>query len=242
MDKSDYIIYVDESGDHGLDKIDRDYPVFVLSFCCFRIIDYVNTAVPLIQGFKFKHFGHDQVILHEHHIRKQKGDFGILRTNKEMRKEFLGDINQLVDKVPFGIYSIIIDKNKLTEKYSTPHNPYNLAMQFGLEIIYKSLLYNSQEGKQIHFVFEKRGNKEDNELELEFRRICDGHPRVGWKDFKFSEMKFEIIFADKKSNSTGLQLADLVARPIGLDYLKPIQRNRAYEILKSKIKWKKVFP
>ncbi len=242
MEKGDYIIYVDESGDHGLSGIDSDYPIFVLSFCLFKITDYINTAVPLVQGFKFKHFGHDQVILHEQHIRKQKGDFSFLRTNKEMREEFLNDINVLIDKIPFEIYSMIIDKEKLIKKYSSPYNPYNLGMQFGLEIIYKLLSYHSQDGKEIHFVFEKRGKKEDNELELEFRRICGGKPRVGWKNFKFDEIKFEIIFADKKSNSAGLQLADLVARPIGLQYLRPEQNNRAYEILKSKIERNNVFP
>ena len=28
---SDYIVYVDESGDHGLKTIDENYPVFVLA-------------------------------------------------------------------------------------------------------------------------------------------------------------------------------------------------------------------
>lgn len=76
----------------------------------------------------------------------------------------------------------------------------------------------------------------------EFRRICDGEPRVGWKNFKFNDIKFEPIFADKKSNSTGLQLADLTARPIGLNYMRPEQKNRAYDIFESKIVRKKVFP
>ncbi|MBP0613919.1 DUF3800 domain-containing protein [Chryseobacterium sp. cx-311] len=83
MDKSDYIIYADESGDHGLDSLDSDYPVFVLSFCVFRISDYITNAVPLIQKFKFDHFGHDQVILHEHHIRKQKDNYAFLCTDPE---------------------------------------------------------------------------------------------------------------------------------------------------------------
>lgn len=33
---SDYIVYVDESGDHSLDSINSEYPLFVLSFCIFR--------------------------------------------------------------------------------------------------------------------------------------------------------------------------------------------------------------
>lgn len=242
MDKGNYIIYVDESGDHGLKLIDRGYPVFVLSFCCFKIDDYVNNAVPLMQAFKFKYFGHDQVILHEHHIRKQKGDFGILRTNQALRQGFLEDLNVLVSNMQFEIFAMVIDKESLKKQYTSPYNPYHLGMQFGLEIIYKDLIYKGERDKEIFFVFEKRGKTEDTILELEFRRICGEKPRVGWKNFKFDELKFEPIFADKKSNSTGLQLADLTARPIGLNYLRPKQTNRAYKIFRSNIKRKKVFP
>jgi len=33
---SDYIVYVDESGDHGLENVDPNYPLFVLAFCIFK--------------------------------------------------------------------------------------------------------------------------------------------------------------------------------------------------------------
>ncbi len=59
---SDYIVYVDESGDHGLNTIDPNYPVFVLAFCIFKKTDYWQQTVPAIQEFKFNHFGHDQAI------------------------------------------------------------------------------------------------------------------------------------------------------------------------------------
>jgi hypothetical protein len=49
-------------------------------------------------------------------------------------------------------------------------------------------------------------------------------------------LPFEIIIADKKCNSAGLQLADLVARPIGRKILNPRQANRAYDILKQKFR------
>jgi len=32
---SDFIVYVDESGDHGLKTVDQNYPVFALAFCVF---------------------------------------------------------------------------------------------------------------------------------------------------------------------------------------------------------------
>ena len=70
-DFSDYIIFVDESGDHSLSVIDRDYPVFVLNFCIFRKDHYAQALCRRVQDFKFRHFGHDHVILHEHAIRKR---------------------------------------------------------------------------------------------------------------------------------------------------------------------------
>lgn len=79
-----------------------------------------------------------------------------------------------------------------------------------------------------HVVFEQRGPKEDDELELEFRRICDG------QNNREINLPFEIIFSDKKAMSSGLQLADLVARPIGLSVFRDQQANRAFEVLKKK--------
>jgi hypothetical protein len=76
---------------------------------------------------------------------------------------------------------------------------------------------------QVHIVLEKRGKKEDNELELVFRRYCDTN-----------NFPFVPVFAHKQNNSVGLQLADLVARPIGRHVINPKQDNRAYDILKKK--------
>jgi hypothetical protein len=75
---------------------------------------------------------------------------------------------------------------------------------------------------------ERRGRQEDTELELEFRRICDGGSYHGCK------LPFEVVFSDKKSNSAGLQMADLVARPVGIKTLRPGQANRAFDVLEEK--------
>jgi hypothetical protein len=40
---SDYVVYVDESGDHGLASIDPEFPVFVLAFCVFEKSHYINS-------------------------------------------------------------------------------------------------------------------------------------------------------------------------------------------------------
>lgn len=45
---SDYVVYVDESGDHSLASIDPDYPVFVLALCIFTSdITVKKSSLPL---------------------------------------------------------------------------------------------------------------------------------------------------------------------------------------------------
>ena len=43
---SDYLVYVDESGDHGLARMDPAYPMFVLAFCLVSKADYAGRICP----------------------------------------------------------------------------------------------------------------------------------------------------------------------------------------------------
>lgn len=90
------------------------------------------------------------------------------------------------------------------------------------------LRINRQLDRETFIIFEARGAKEDQALELEFRRVCDGVNR-----FK-RPLSLHILVADKRTNSEGLQLADLTARPIGLNILRPAQANRAWDVLQAK--------
>ncbi len=227
MDFSDYIVYVDESGDHSLQSIDEQYPVFVLSFCIFHKKHYTSDVVSSLQHFKFKHFGHDYIILHEHDIRKEKSVFRF--KDRDTKNSFMSELGDIIQKSNFIVISCVIDKNKLKSRYSSPDNPYHIALGFCLERLYNFLNEKNQEIKRTHIIVENRGKKEDNELELEFRRICARN------NFHKIDYPFDVVFVDKKSNSTGLQLADLTARPIGLNVIRPDQNNKAFNILKEKL-------
>ena len=41
---SDYIIFADESGDHGLVTVNRHYPIFVLACCVFEKAAYIESV------------------------------------------------------------------------------------------------------------------------------------------------------------------------------------------------------
>ena len=81
-----------------------------------------------------------------------------------------------------------------------------------------------------HIIIESRGKSGDGELESAFQRI-----RHDENEGDKSKMGLEIIFADKKTNSIGLQIADLTARPIGLHFINPEQSNRAWDSVEPKL-------
>ncbi|HMN84526.1 MAG TPA: DUF3800 domain-containing protein [Bauldia sp.] len=226
----DYIIYVDESGDHSLAKVDRDYPIFVLAFCILRKEDFAASIGPGIQEFKFRWFGHDSIVLHEREIRQQTAPFKFLQ-NPEVRARFMAELSELLAAAPMTIVAAVIDKAELARRYASPGNPYAISLRFCVERAAAFLDAAGQRDRITHCIFERRGAKEDAELELEFRRICDGSNYHG-----APIDGVEIVFADKRTNSIGLQLADLTARPVGLHVLRPGQPNRAFDIIETKLR------
>ncbi len=239
---SDFIVYADESGDHGMVNIDPQYPMFALTFCVMRKDVYTAKIVPAIQGFKFSIWGHDTVVLHEHEIRKSTGPFSFLLTDRALRTRFMDKLNALIEIAPMTIFASVIDKAKHHDKYLNPWNPYEIALHFCMERLHILMTDEKQDGKTVHIVFESRGSKEDKKLEHEFHRIAGNDRHWGYQQHDFSRFDFQPVFIPKAANASGLQLADLTARPIALSLLRPDQLNRAFKIIQPKLKVLKHFP
>ena len=207
--------------------MDKTYPMFVLAFCVFNKREYTTVITPTLQEFKFRYFGHDMVVLHEHEIRKPKGPFTIL-FDAEIRERFMTDLNTIIAGADFKIVATSIRKDEFVKKRGDADNLYNVAVRSCLKRLYHFLTAQGQSGCITNIIFEQRGKQEDNELELEFRRVCDEENPAG------VPLPFSIVLANKQINSCGLQLADLVARPIGRKQLNPEQENRAYDVLETK--------
>jgi hypothetical protein len=224
----DYVIYVDESGDHSLNNVNPQFPMFVLAFCIFPIEEYITKVVPEIERLKFEFFGHDMVLLHEREIRKNTPPFDILRI-EDTRRRFHERITEIIASTRFGVVAAVIDKSRFLARRGGDLNPYHVALEFGLERVFYQLQDRKQVGRRTHVIFESRGRKEDALLELEFRRIqASGRARGLAQTLEFKS-------APKSANSSGLQLADMIARPIGLHVLKPTQENRAWDTIDTKM-------
>lgn len=222
-----YTVFVDESGTDNLKNFKKDDRYFVLAFCIFDKNYYAKEAVPKFQKLKFDTFGHDQTIIHGYDMMNCIGDFKCLQDPK-IRGIFLGRLTEIIESTNFILISIVIDKQRLLEKYSTPQNPYDIALKYSLERIQRFMVERNQADKITHILIESRDQNSNIKLKHSFNKIKSGE---NWEN---SKLNFEIEFVSKKSNSTGLQLADLVTEPIRCKYLRPEKDHQNFKSLENK--------
>src|SRR5690606_31279707 len=148
-----YVIYVDESGDHSMTSVDENFPVFSLAFCLFKKSDYVSVAVPAMQEFKFRWFGHDTVVMHEADIIRRRGPFSFLQYD-DKRNRFMDDLSGVVDAMPMTVFASVIRKEKLKQKYKSPENPYQLALLFCMEMAHSFLKQQGCDDTRCHIICE----------------------------------------------------------------------------------------
>ena len=118
-----YSDFIDESGDHGLRSIDHHYPVFVLCGVLVRKLDYAEQLGPRLCRLKMDFWGHDEIVLHEHDIRKPSGQFSILQI-EETRLRFHQRVSELFEQCDFQLIYSLIRKQEYAARYPDPVNPY----------------------------------------------------------------------------------------------------------------------
>jgi len=160
MEFSDYIVYADESGDHSLVSINPQYPVFVLAVCLVHKRTYVEHIVPDFLRLKFEFWGHDSVVFHSHELRKEHGEFGILR-KAETRTAFIERLNGVIEAADFTIIAAVIDKQQLVGRYRQPADPYEVALGFCMEQLQYCLMDLGQDDGMTYVQAERRGKAED---------------------------------------------------------------------------------
>jgi hypothetical protein len=226
---SNYVIFIDESGDHGLATIDRHYPVFVLCGVLVRKDAYVDQVSARLSRIKMDYWGHDEVVLHEHEIRKPRGIYSFLQI-PELRAQFHEAISSMFRDCDFTLIYSVIKKIEYAARYPIPQSPYDLSMSFVLERAFLELNSRGEGTRKTTVVVESRGRVEDAQLKLAFDRIVAGNNATG------RALPFDLLMVPKAANSAGLQLADLAARPIGIRTLRPEQPNNAFDVIKAKIR------
>ncbi len=225
VEYSDFIIFADESGDTEVRNIDPKYPVFLLNFCIFGREEYAKNVEPALRMFKVDFFGHDQIVLHWNRIRLHLPpfDFG---GDSQKQTDFELGLNQLLRELNFTIIATAIDKRCWRSERAKSPDLYGEAMRLCLEQTYDFLLGRQQHELMTKVIIESRGKKENHLLQMTFQRTCAGENALA-KPLSC----FELVFALKSWNDSGLQIADRTAHPIGRHIIVPGQPNRAWDLL-----------
>ncbi len=212
-------MFLDESGDHSLDKIDDSYPMFVLAGCIFDQEYYEKDTIPKINVLKRDFFGGTDIIFHTAEMirptqSKEKRFLKLI--DKKFRNNFYNSLNKLLEEINFLITSCAIRKKDHLYKYGiNALDPYLLSF----DNLLNRLIFQIRSPEQGIIIAERRNSILDNQLEIAWLNAKVS----GTKIVKSSEIKEKIdnfrIMA-KSKNEAGLQIADLVASPIGRKILK----------------------
>lgn len=226
------LLFLDETGDHGLNNIDPNFPLFLLCGCLFEEAD-LDEFQKRMNAIKTKYWGTEDVIFHSRDIRKCEGPFTNL-FDLTIKESFFNELNEVMDSSKFIIITAAINKEEHLKKYAgQAQDPYDVSLSFIME----RLVYYTDDFQAppiAHLVFEKRGKKEDSGLLAHFNSIRD----KGTFYVNADRMKKRISgceFLTKAQNIIGLQCADLCAYPLARSLILKGQPSKAAEILQKKI-------
>ena len=227
------ILFLDESGDHSLNKIDPQYPVFVLGGCIVDGGYHDRKMTEEVQRYKRDLFGRDDFIIHTADIARRRGVFRAL-TNRDLRETFYEKTNQLMKRCDYMVVACGIKKDQHLHSYGlAAMDPYMLSLRILVErFVYE--IRTRGAGEKGIIVAESRDEALDNQL------------RLSWIDLRTSGTKYlsaseirnhvaDLQIREKSQNIAGLQVADLIVSPIGRHIIGK-QSNADWEIIKEKFR------
>lgn len=229
---SNYYLYIDECGDHQLEKFNPNFPIFTL--CGFLVPGHnIDSLESTVNRFKRKYFNDESVIIHSRDIRKQEKEYSILQ-DSELKKQFYEDINNILSQS--DVYIIVccsILKEPFVERFNRGEDVYGLSLKYLIERAVFCMDDNI-EGGTLHIYIERRGVKQDRALLNYYNRLrATGTKWVTAERLMSRLGRFN--FSYKKDNIIGLQMADLIAYPITRHVLDPKAPNPAYDVISDKI-------
>ncbi|MGH7966399.1 MAG: DUF3800 domain-containing protein [Candidatus Binatia bacterium] len=236
--RPEYILFLDESGAHALKPKDDRFPVFCL---CGVIVEAKRYAA-FDRGWKdwkARWLGSRSARIHEPIVRKRAGWFYDADPAKTEAR--ITALNARLRSLPFSCIAATIDKIRFIEMYPEgkvddflPTSAYLMCVDFIMER-FTHFLCHVGNGAQGTVRAESRGLKEDAEVHHEYIRLhLEGTQFCSESQFR-GYLRPSIQFERKDGNSSGLQVADLMARPIADKVLNPNASPERWDIVASKL-------
>ena len=219
------LLFIDESGDHSLSKIDRSYPIFVLSGVIIDQQVHDKQLTKELNTLKQNLFGTTDIVLHSKEMtHPQSATNQLYRQfmDADFRKKFYRAFEQLLIGSDFSLVACAIMKNKHFAKYGLEaKDPYLLSF----DNLLNRLVFDLDDSQKGKIIAESRNGILDNQLEIAYLSTrLEGTNKVQPAEINL-KLERSIEFRQKSDNIAGLQIADMVASPIARYLLDKMERS-----------------
>jgi hypothetical protein len=230
------ILFLDETGDHSLTKIDAQYPVFGLCGIIAEETYHDTVLTDRLNAFKIALFGNRDIILHTADFTRNQRGFENM-VDHDFRVRFFVELEKLIAELDFKIIACVVKKEDHLLKHGLRAiDPYLLSLSLLVE---RFIFECGSQGGTI--IAESRDPTLNNTLELAFLDL-----KIRGTDYipanKIQKRIRSFAIHEKQENIAGLQLADVVATPIGRHSIgKPTypaycSRGDFFSVLKGKFR------
>lgn len=236
--RKQYYLCIDECGSHKMHPAGDKFPAFGLSGIFINDERYLAID-RLWRTWKAKWLGSPNKVVHEPDVRGRGGVF--YRAESVDQTELIDSLDHCLDDLEFGLIAAVINKTEFHSAYGAtavddflPASQYLMCLDFIIERFVHFLYHQGEDARGI-VIAESRGLLEDVLVQQEFVRLMvEGTQYHSASWFRY-QLAPQIEFLPKIRNHTGLQLADLAARPCAEKALAPHTHPERWSIFQSKL-------
>jgi hypothetical protein len=169
--------------------------------------DGIGTA--LLEEYKVNLFGSPDIVLHSADISRKRKGFECLH-DPEVENRFRCATVTLVRELEFVALGVALHKERHVQRYtSNSLNPYHYTLECMLERFY----YILRDARQTGMVIAESRGAQDADLEHAYDTFMS-HRTAYVSGSALSERILGLDFRIKAENLLGLQIADMIAKPL----------------------------
>lgn len=246
-ERTPYTIFIDECGGHS-PPMPGAFPAFCL---CALLVDkhtYDEFLVPRWEGLKARFLQSSDgttlrgrsSITHEPSLRPRnlKHRLRSVPTGPEL---FEREFSALIEEVDFTVIAAVVRTDDYYRQYSgsqvdrfLPSSVYSLCLDFIMERAVHFLSSGNRSGLG-RAVAESRERREDALLQYEYVRLQLEGTQYASDSWFRQQLSPTIEFKTKGENICGLQLVDILARPIAEKVVDPLTPVRRWDAVRAKL-------
>jgi len=223
-------LFLDESGNHGLIRIDPQYPVFVLGGVVVSSPADLREIDRAVAAFKERWLGRRDAVLHLADLTRSRHGWEPL-SSADVRSSFYRDLESLMAGLPFKALACVVDKRAHVARYrEAASDPYVLS----LGVLLERFAFEIGSRERGRVIVEQRGQPLDREIHAAWRYFTErGTGYVSARVLR--ERVASLRLRPKREGLAGLQVADVVVGAIGRHYAG-LTPWFAYEVVEKKLR------